>query len=209
MRPSQVFTLLLCSGSAMGSPMPSPNTGLLVARGGKVVTAQAALEAIMPKSTSCDGQLPECRTAAQAAPFLIKAMENLSLGQIAAMLALIGLESEDMRYKHNISPGRPGQGTSNMMMADFTKEYAISKKLDVDGKDPNEILALVTPDEFNFGSAPWFFTQKCTKEVQDKLLGGTQEGWLAYMTCVGVDGNNESRMAYWTRAQQVFGLNGL
>jgi hypothetical protein len=28
----------------------------------------------------------------------------------------MGLESVEMKAKHNISPGRPGQGTANMMM---------------------------------------------------------------------------------------------
>jgi hypothetical protein len=75
----------------------------------------AAIQAIMPTSGSCPGGNDECRTAKQAAPFLSKACADLSDGECAATLALIGLESGDLKYKHNIGGGLPGQGTANMM----------------------------------------------------------------------------------------------
>ena len=80
----------------------------------RVETAAAAIKAIMPTSNSCEGaEFPdECRTADEAAPFLIDAMQKygvVSTGEIAGVLSLIGLESNEMKYKHNISPGRPGQ----------------------------------------------------------------------------------------------------
>jgi hypothetical protein len=80
----------------------------------------AAIQAIMPTSKSCaDAKFPdECRTAEQAAPFISKACADLSTGECAATIALMGLESVEMKFKHNVSPGRPGQGTANMMMAD-------------------------------------------------------------------------------------------
>lgn len=116
MRPSTyLLSMLLWGGSAPASPLAKEGP-VLVARG-KIVTAQAAIEAIMPESKECGADATEeCRTAKQAAPFLIDAMEGFSLGQIGAMLALIGVESVDLKYKHNVVPGTPGQGTSNMMM---------------------------------------------------------------------------------------------
>jgi hypothetical protein len=86
-------------------------------------TAQSIVEAIMPGSTSCTGKLAECRTATQATPYLITAFAQwgcTSPAQIAAGLAWIALESVELQYKHNVSPGRPGQGTANMMMANVS-----------------------------------------------------------------------------------------
>lgn len=82
----------------------------------------AAVLAVMPTSSSCDeAEFPdECRTAEQAAPFISKACADLSPGECAATIALMGLESVEMKFKHNVSPGRPGQGTANMMMADVS-----------------------------------------------------------------------------------------
>lgn len=93
--------------SVLGAPQASENV--------KMVTV---IEAIMPKSTSCEGaDFPnECRTAEQAAPFVAEALIPFSNAEKAALLALMGYESVDFRYKHNVSPGVEGQGTANMMM---------------------------------------------------------------------------------------------
>lgn len=79
----------------------------------------------------------------------------------------------------------------------------------VNGKSESEVLALVQPDEYNFGSAPWFLRTQCSKEVQDGLLGGTQAGWEAYMGCIGVSTTDDGRLKYWKSAQEIFNLNGL
>lgn len=104
MRPQDLFQLALFGGVATALP----KLGL------RMDTAANQIAAIMPDSTSCDGaDFPdECRTAEQAAPFLINAMVKYkvySLGEIAGVLSLIGFESVDMKYKHNAYPGRPGQ----------------------------------------------------------------------------------------------------
>jgi hypothetical protein len=192
----------------------------------------AAIQAIMPTSKSCaDAKFPdECRTAEQAAPFISKACADLSTGECAATVALMGLESVEMKFKHNVSPGRPGQGTANMMMADvglaptpgksyecifaddtprqFTLQYAtdLFGADQVNGKSPDNVLAMVTVDEHNFGSAAWFLKTECTADVRTALETGTNDGWIAYNKCIGVDGSLEERMAYWTRAQEAFGL---
>jgi hypothetical protein len=171
----------------------------------------AAIQAIMPTSKSCAGaQFPdECRTAEQAAPFISKACADLSTGECAATIALMGLESVEMKFKHNVSPGRPGQGTANMMMAEFTLQYAtdLFGADQVNGKSPDEVLAMVTVDEHNFASAAWFLKTACTADVRTALETGTNDGWIAYNKCIGVDGSLQERMAYWTRAQEAFGLN--
>jgi hypothetical protein len=77
----------------------------------------AAIKAIMPTSDTCAGatEPDDCRTAEQAAPFVSKAVAELSPGETAGVLALMGLESGSFKYKHNVFPGVPGQGTANMM----------------------------------------------------------------------------------------------
>ncbi|EAQ92508.1 hypothetical protein CHGG_00743 [Chaetomium globosum CBS 148.51] len=222
---SQYFSALLLSTLAAACPLahrqaatataaapgatPTPGSGSGGSGGGSKVDMAKAIAAVMPQSSSCDGaDFPdECRTAEQAAPFISEACADLSDGECAATVALMGLESVDMRFKHNVSPGRPGQGTANMQMADFNKEYA-SELFGADkvaGKSPDEILAMVMPDEHNFGSAAWFLKTKCA-DVRDTLKAGTDAGWSAYNQCIGVDGSLPDRMKYWTAAKAAFGL---
>lgn len=74
------------------------------------------------------------------------------------------------------------------------------------GKSPAEVLDMVTPDEHNFGSAGWFLKAHCGAGVREKLKAGTDEGWRAYMACVGVDGSDPARLQYWSRAKKAFNL---
>ncbi|SPQ18920.1 85eea3a9-dd18-43f0-8a31-52928eb69e5c [Thermothielavioides terrestris] len=219
---TQYLSVLLLSGLAAACPKgsrqttttaaaPAATTTAAAAGAGSTFDMAAAVRAIMPSSGSCAGaQFPdECRTADQAAPFIAKACESLSTAECAATVALMGLESVDMKFKHNVSPGRPGQGTANMMMPNFVSEYAtdLFGAAKVAGKSPNDVLALVTPDEYNFGSAAWFLTTKCTADVRSSLKTGTDAGWIAYNSnCLGVDGTLSERLAYWNRAKTAFNL---
>ncbi|KAI1137890.1 hypothetical protein F5Y05DRAFT_65169 [Hypoxylon sp. FL0543] len=200
---------LLLAGQAVAAP--------LKARDG--ISAAAIVAQISPNSKTCDGSA-ECRTADQVGPLLADAMVKYGVyspGQIAGIIALTAYESVDYKYKHNVSPGRPGQGTSNMQQFPFNLEYAKSipeladKVNGVDQNVPddkkNEVLALVTPDEYNFGSGPWYFTKHCSTDVQNALKAGTDAGFQAYMGCVGVVAG-EDRLAYWDRAKTAFGLSG-
>lgn len=131
-------------------------------------------------------------------------------GQIAAVLSLIGVESVDLKYKHNISPGRPGQGTSAMLMPENVAKYVASipelkDGLAAAGGDVSKILELVTDDKYNFGAAPWWLTRVCSKDVIEGLVAGTDAAFQAYMGCVGVSATDD-RLAYWRRAQKAFGL---
>ncbi|CRK28207.1 hypothetical protein BN1723_014102 [Verticillium longisporum] len=82
-------------------------------------SAESIILATAPKSSSCDPATDfatECRTAAQAAPYLIKAFSDHKVyapAEISALLSLIAFETGDLKYNRNHfpAPGRPGQGT--------------------------------------------------------------------------------------------------
>lgn len=194
------------TGSGSGS-----GTGSGSGSGSGVTVDAAALQAILPSSGSCAGaDFPdECRTAEQAAPFVTKACAKLNKAECAATIALMGYESGDFKFKHNVTPGVPGQGTANMMSPTFVSEYATSLfgASAVSGKTPADVLALVMPDEHNFGSAAWYYTNKCTADVQSSLKTGSEAGWAAYAKCIGGDpATFAARSAYWTRAKKALGV---
>lgn len=179
---------------------------------------------ISPGSKSCPDTTGECYTAEQAAPYLINAMlkyEIYAPGEIAAVLSLQGLESADYHYRHNVFPGRPGQGTAAMFMPNYVMEYALSipeLKPKVAALTPattpdglsnstlNAILALVTADEYNFAAGAWFLTNKCSAEVRSGLASASDKGWSDYHACIGTPVTDD-RTAYWTRAKAAFGLS--
>ncbi|KAK8142740.1 hypothetical protein G3M48_008330 [Beauveria asiatica] len=184
--------------------------------------AAAKIKIIAPGSKSCPESLPDCRTADQAAPFIFRSMSQYNLtsdNEIAAVIALMAFESGDFRYKRNAfpPPGNPGQGTANMQSPAFNLLYA--KSLDgvkeevadvetVEGLEPkklDEILSLVQPDEYNFGSGPWFLVTQCPATVRDELKEDVDCGFEAYMTCVGVE-VTDARKEYLTRAKKAFHL---
>ncbi|OIW34381.1 hypothetical protein CONLIGDRAFT_675362 [Coniochaeta ligniaria NRRL 30616] len=174
---------------------------------------------IMPTSDSCTGatgaHASDCRTNVQAAPYLIASLLHYNLTappQIAALLALIGYESSDLKYKHNISPGRAGQGTSAMLMPDNVAAYAASipelkDEVAAAAGDVSKVLELVVGDEYNFGAGAWWLTAVCGRGVVEGLAEGASDAaWGAYMGCVGVSATDEGRLAYWGRAKEAFGL---
>lgn len=113
---------LACRQAAAPTPTPTPAAGNGGTTSSSGVDLAKAIAAVMPSANSCSGaDFPdECRTAEQAAPFISKACADLSDGECAATVALMGLESGDLKFKHNVSPGRPGQGTANMMQIDVS-----------------------------------------------------------------------------------------
>lgn len=196
--------------------------GSLALAGSALANLDAAsiIKQIAPNSVSCAGATADCRTANQIAPHAAHAMAQYGLyspKEMAAVLALMAFESADFKYKHNVYPGRPGQGTANMQMPNFNLKYAQSipavkcKVAGIGSTDGlpaaklNEILALVTPDEYNFGSGPWFLATQCPGSVRDALKGNVDEGFKQYMACVGVSVTSE-RLAYFDRAKQAFHL---
>jgi hypothetical protein len=105
------------TSTAAAPAATATGTGTESGSGSGPNVSAAALLAILKDSGSCSGaQFPdECRTAEQAAPFITKACANLNKAECAATIALMGYESGDLKFKHNVTPGIPGQGTSNMM----------------------------------------------------------------------------------------------
>lgn len=182
--------------------------------------AAAIVKQIAPNAENC-ADTTECRTAEQAAPFIAQAMYNYGVyttPEMAAIIALMAFESVDFKFKHNVSPGRPGQGTANMQLANFNLKYAqsidslksqVSQFTTTDGlsnDDLNHILSLVQPDEFNFGSGPWFYSTQCDQSVKQALWDNIDTGFEKYMACVGVTVTDD-RLAYFTRAKAAFNLN--
>ncbi|OAA32313.1 hypothetical protein AAL_01645 [Moelleriella libera RCEF 2490] len=179
------------------------------------------VEAIAPNAKSCPADNQECRTAAQAAPFIADSMTTWALGsvnQMAAVVSLMAFESADFRYKRNKWPGRPGQGTANMQMARYNLLYAraidalrpqVANMTTVDGQGDDKLNWLVSlvsqPDEYNFGSGAWFLATQCPQDVRDELARDADRGFARYMGCVGVSVTDD-RKAYFERAKKAFGI---
>ncbi|KAL6898934.1 hypothetical protein GGI43DRAFT_73032 [Trichoderma evansii] len=174
---------------------------------------------IAPGAENC-ADTTECRTAEQAAPFIAKSMSDYKIYNVAEMAAIISLmafESDDFKFKHNVSPGRAGQGTANMQMPNFNLLYAqsidsiksqVSQFTTSDGlsnDDLNRILSLVQPDEFNFASGAWFYSTQCDAPVKAALQANPDDGFQKYMACIGTP-VTDARLAYFTRAKEAFGL---
>lgn len=190
-------------------------------------SAASQLLEIATTSNTCSGApFPsECATASQAAPYLISAMSTYSvtsLPEIAALLSLIAYETGDFKYaiNHYPAPGRPGQGTRNMQMANYNLLYAksipalegqlatITTASSTDGLSDdqlNAIRALVLSDQYAWGSAAWFLTTQCAS-ARPALQAGGQAGYEAYLSCVGTTATSD-RLAYWTRANTAFGIS--
>lgn len=191
---------------------------------GNLTSAQILVAA--PNAASCDtATSSECADAATAAEFINQAFSNYgitSLGQKAALLSWMTLESDDFIYSHNVSPGIPGQGTKVMMAFRFVYSYATSipelkaKALQLGGGTDlvltastqdgvavdvrNNVLDLVVPNEYAFGAAPWFLTTQCTAATTDAVSSGGYEGFAGYLTdCVGTPASDD-RIAKWCSA---------
>ena len=69
----------------------------------------------------------------------------------------------------------------------------------------NAIRALVLPDDYSFGSGPWFLKTQC-QSAMTALEADADTGFTAYMSCVGTSATSD-RLAYFTRAKAAFGLS--
>lgn len=191
----------------------------LVTGASAALTPAEIIAHIAPESVSCEGKpADECRTAEQAAPFIFDSFCQYSLqhpNQMAAVIALMALESGEFGYKRNAFPGRPGQGTANMQMPPFNLKYAKSLE-DVRDQVANvttteglpdaeldRILDLVVVDEHNFGSGAWFLRSECPDSVAEALTVDIDAGFQEYMACVGVE-VDEGRLSYLTLAKEAF-----
>ncbi|KAL1892254.1 hypothetical protein Sste5346_007210 [Sporothrix stenoceras] len=209
-----VLLSALCSSLVSALPAPATDLHRIFRRDNSAATI---IGKIMPSSLSCDTNdvlFPDqCATNVQAAPYFISSMAQwgvTSAPEIAALLALTAVESGELRYRHSEYPVIAGKGTSNMQSPDFNAQYAaaipaLASGVAAANGDPDAILALLTVDEYNFGSAAWYLSAVCTDEVRSQLQGNTDAGFTAYMVCVGAP-MTDQRMDYWHTAQAAFGL---
>lgn len=178
------------------------------------------IQKIAPSTSSCAnppaGAAGECRTAAQAAPYIAISFTNFGISDFntqAALLSLMLYESGAFKYAINHYPGVPGQGTRNMQSPEYNIKYAewlatVCKNCGITeaqaekakAKGPKAVLELVNTDEWGFGSAAWFFSTQCDESVKQGLKAGTESGWEEYLSgCVGTS-TTEERTAIWRKA---------
>ncbi|KAE9372114.1 hypothetical protein N431DRAFT_439230 [Stipitochalara longipes BDJ] len=219
------FYILFLGVTASASAIPAPSFSPLSSRQAGT-SAASMLLLIAPTSGSCGGApvASECATNVDAAPYLVKAMSDYGITsppEIAAVLSLIAYETGDFKYNinHYPAPGRPGQGTRNMQMANYNLMYAqsipalasqlsaITTATSTSGLSDdqlNAIRALVLPDEYSFASGAWFLTTQCAS-ARSAIQAGGQAGYAAYLSCVGTSATAD-RLAYWTRANTALGI---
>jgi hypothetical protein len=210
----QACTFFMLPALLAGLVLGAPSDSRQLTR--HVTTAADIILAIMPNSSSCSGAAyaDECRTASEAAPYVIHSFANFTVyapAQIAACLAYMAYESGQLEYKknHYPAPGRPGQGTAIMMMPNYVAMYAgaIFGASATASGDVSAILDLVMDDKYNFGAPAWFLTSQCP-DAKRQLATDAEGGWAAFMTCAGVSVTEEpERTTYWTAAKKEFGLS--
>ncbi|KAL9127807.1 MAG: hypothetical protein Q9217_003391 [Psora testacea] len=179
------------------------------------VTA-AQLEAIMSTTKSCTANShsgDECVTAHEAAPWINHSFQTYGIttaGEAAGLIATIGKESGDFLYaRHHFGAPQVGQGTRNMQMPNFNIMYAqsipaIKDQVAAANGDAGKTLEiLVSYGDYDFGSAAWFLTTYC-QQVRSGLASGGDDGWNAYVTCLGAS-PGDGRLDYWHRAVQALG----
>lgn len=96
---------------------------------------------------------------------------------------------------------------TNRQMGNFNVKYA-NEFPELAAKNPTEstVLDLVTDDEYNFGTGPWFYSTQCAS-AKAATSGAADDWFQAYMSCVGVSTSAQpDRMTYWNRAKKVFSL---
>ncbi|KAJ3996794.1 hypothetical protein F5050DRAFT_1570794 [Lentinula boryana] len=163
--------------------------------------------------------LDECRTAAQALPFVNKGFSDYnitSVGEKAALLSLMSFESGGFQFNINHFPGNPGQGTRNLMEFPAKHKgltsYASLSSLPntLSNQTKNAIRAVVLGDGLSFASAMWFYTQSGATQIGQPgqgcsqitglvqgLQAQTEAGWENYITnCVGTTVTDERREDY-------------
>ncbi|MCJ1288470.1 hypothetical protein MMC26_007828, partial [Xylographa opegraphella] len=70
----------------------------------------------------------------------------------------------------------------------------------------NQVRALLTGnDDYDFGSAAWYFTIQCSTAVRAGVRSGTLAGWQTYVTdCIGTPATSD-RQSIWELAMQEVG----
>ncbi|KAI5284370.1 hypothetical protein KEM54_001388 [Ascosphaera aggregata] len=187
---------------------------------------ESLVRALAPNTKQCGepSSIFTCRTAKQAVfPILASFFRyNITTAtEKAALLSTIIIESDELQY--DVSQENPtiGQGTRNMQMPEFNKEYAASLiqtrrdqlethqrlygwanddnmgvDLNVDIMSPMEILDFLnSEDEYSFGSAAWYMTHHCDAETLNNLRTQRTDhiGFFDYLSkCLHIDMDEET-----------------
>ncbi|PSR75525.1 hypothetical protein BD289DRAFT_487077 [Coniella lustricola] len=180
--------------------------------------AASVIEAIMPKSTSCSGRGDECTTAAVAGPLLAASMTTYSVTtgvEQAGLLALIAYESGELQYKKNTNQdANEGRGTVNEQGAQYNIDYANTfPALAAQNPTTATVLDLVTTDEYNFGTAAWYYSSQSACATARSMSTDDADAWFdEYMAnCDGMGSDwatsEPDRETYWTAAKAAFNLS--
>jgi hypothetical protein len=220
----------LASTNALALPKNTFHIGSLDARKAGDQAVDQLLQ-LAPASASCDGApvTGECRTAAQAAPFLIQAFKDYKIynpNEMAMILSLIAFESADFKYNTGLplkgeTTPPPGKGTRSLQSAENNLKYArsipalapkvaaITTETDIAKLSPeqkNAVRALVLPDEYSWASAMWYYTTEplCVPEKAAIQAGGP-DALPAYIRCLKTepDPKRDEKLAL---AKAAFGL---
>ena len=110
MRVSTVISILFVSSFTLAIPLHTRATTLSVNQ----------ILIISPKSSTCAGATPsdQCRSAAQAAPFIAQALGTYGItapGEVAAVIADMAWESDDFKMNLPFKADDPGQGSKHFL----------------------------------------------------------------------------------------------
>jgi len=222
--------IILFSGLVSAHPVPEDLARPLTARATSTTAfgiSAAQIVSAVPSTASCLAGNAACRNATEMAPFINKSFAKFGFttpGEQAALFSLMAFESGAFQFDVNMFPGRPGQGTRNMMMFDFILPYAVqynttgvhairpdltlqSTSADVpDDTQKNSIRATVLSDTLSFASAAWFLRTKCGPEIALGLKTATEDAFNAYMGtgCINA-GEDPARLALYQKTLTAMG----
>ncbi|KAJ1942314.1 hypothetical protein FBU59_003233 [Linderina macrospora] len=166
---------------------------------------------------NCSARPDECAPNTRALAAINKALKKYNItrrGEVVAVLSLMAFESGDWAFNinHYPEPGRPGQGTRNMMMYNFVEEYAKylhpteANALLGSGGTPsdstkNAVRQLVLNDDDSFGAGFWYLTQKAGSfhDNPAKLIDGNEDSFKDYIVNGVGTGYADERKQYWDR----------
>jgi len=190
---------------------------------GDLTTAQVLAAA--PQSSGCTSSGGECTSAEEATPLINNAFESYgmkTLGQKAALLATMTFESSDFLYntEQSTGPGKAGQGTKAMLPFQNLYKYAVAipalqdqvnglmgsvtaeQITDSTPTDDvkNAVRALVLPNDYTFGAAPWFLSNVCGTTATT-LSSDAANGFANYAGADCLDaGDVGGRVTNWCAA---------
>ncbi|KAJ1993871.1 hypothetical protein H4R33_000508 [Dimargaris cristalligena] len=179
---------------------------------------ETQLRNAVPKACVVSATKAECSPPSKAVGLLnasFKKYDIASVGQQAALIALMNFESGGFTYKTNLNPANHGQGTYSQMqfpaidsyvqsIPALKTDYAALKAANMpEDQFKDAVLKLANRDEYVFGAAAWYLKEsgKCKQDVWDALNQATDAGFVKYIQCINTDPG--PRMDNWHSAIQA------